>query len=40
LSNEITIQDIAEGLDRAFRHQVNLKGATRGMLVIRAWLTH
>ena len=29
LNNEITIQDIAEGVDRAFRHQVNLKDATR-----------
>lgn len=48
LNNEITIQDIAEGLDRAFCMQADLKDATEfdaivhstGMLVIRAWLTH
>lgn len=48
LNNEVTIQDIAEGLDRAFRFEADLKEAqefdaivhSTGILVIRAWLTH
>ena len=49
LNNEVTIKDIAEGLDRAFRHNKLLEGdATEfdaivhstGTLVIRAWLTN
>jgi hypothetical protein len=48
LNNEITIKDIAEGLDRAFRLHPALNGATEfdaivhstGMLVIRSWLTN
>ncbi|MGB6690107.1 MAG: hypothetical protein WBE76_19895 [Terracidiphilus sp.] len=48
LNNEITIKDIAEGLDRAFGAQPALKNATEfdvivhstGMLVIRSWLTN
>jgi hypothetical protein len=49
LNNEITIKDIAEGLDRAFRGHPVLKDDTQefdaivhstGMLVIRSWLTN
>src|SRR5450631_828596 len=48
LNNEITIKDIAEGLDRAFRFEPVLNGAkefdaivhSTGMLVIRSWLTN
>jgi len=49
LNNEITIKDIAEGLDRAFRQHPVLKNEAQefdaivhstGMLVIRAWLTN
>ena len=49
LNNEITITDIAEGLDRAFRNHPKLKDDTvpfdavvhsTGMLVIRAWLAN
>jgi hypothetical protein len=48
LNNEITIKDIAEGLDRAFSHQPALKDApefdaivhSTGILVIRSWLTN
>lgn len=47
LSNEITIKDIAEGLDRALRARAGLGAEepfdaivhSTGMLVIRAWLT-
>ena len=48
LNNEITIKDIAEGLDRAFRMQPALEAApefdaivhSTGMLVVRSWLTN
>jgi hypothetical protein len=49
LNNEVTIKDIAEGLDRAFRmHQVfgnetqefDCLVHSTGMLVLRAWLTN
>lgn len=48
LNNEITIKDIAEGLDRAFRMHPELNNAeefdvivhSTGMLVIRSWLTN
>jgi len=50
LNNEITINDIAEGLERAFRNHPNLKDKqdfefdaivhSTGMLVIRSWLTN
>ena len=49
LNNEITIKDIAEGLDRAFRNQAGLKDDNQpfdaivhstGMLVLRSWLTN
>ena len=49
LNNEVTITDIAEGLDRAFRNHPKLKDDTQefdvivhstGMLVIRAWLAN
>jgi pimeloyl-ACP methyl ester carboxylesterase len=48
LNNEITIKDIAEGLDRAFGAHPALKNAAEfdaivhstGMLVIRSWLTN
>ncbi|MBV9301623.1 MAG: hypothetical protein JOY62_01260 [Acidobacteriaceae bacterium] len=49
LNNEITIKDIAEGLDRAFRSHPILKNEDQefdaivhstGMLVTRAWLTN
>jgi hypothetical protein len=48
LNNEITIKDIAEGLDRAFRMHPALNDAdefdaivhSTGMLVIRSWLTN
>ena len=48
LNNEITIKDIAEGLDRAFRMHPILNNAqefdaivhSTGMLVIRSWLTN
>src|SRR4051794_19367790 len=49
LNNEITIRDIAEGLDRAFRSHPVLKDETKefdaivhstGMLVLRSWLTN
>jgi len=48
LNNEITISDIAEGLDRAIRLSVGLKDTdefdvivhSTGMLVARAWLAH
>jgi pimeloyl-ACP methyl ester carboxylesterase len=48
LNNEVTIKDIAEGLDRAFRLNNLLKGDepfdaivhSTGMLVIRSWLTN
>lgn len=47
LSNEVTVKDIAEGLDRAFRIQAGLDADqefdaivhSTGMLVIRCWLT-
>ena len=48
LNNEISIKDIAEGLDRAFRNNPRLQGDqdfdaivhSTGMLVIRSWLTN
>lgn len=48
LNNEVTIKDIAEGLDRAFRLNKTLEGDepfdaivhSTGMLVIRSWLTN
>jgi pimeloyl-ACP methyl ester carboxylesterase len=48
LNNEITITDISEGLDRAFRNLPQLAGGqdfdavvhSTGMLVIRAWLAN
>jgi hypothetical protein len=49
LNNEITIKDIAEGLDRAFRMHGTLQNENQefdaivhstGMLVIRSWLTN
>jgi len=48
LNNEITIKDIAEGLDRAFRMHPALNNAkefdaivhSTGMLVVRSWLTN
>src|SRR3982751_1899731 len=49
LNNEITIKDIAEGLDRAFRNHPQLKDDAQefdaivhstGMLVLRSWLTN
>jgi hypothetical protein len=48
LNNEITIKDIAEGLDRAFRMRPDLNDCqefdaivhSTGMLVIRSWLTN
>src|SRR5579872_3941657 len=49
LNNEITIKDIAEGLDRAFRNHPKLKDEDQdfdaivhstGMLVLRSWLTN
>jgi hypothetical protein len=48
LNNEITIKDIAEGLDRAFRNNPRLNERqdfdaivhSTGMLVIRSWLTN
>ena len=48
LNNEITMKDIAEGLDRAFRMRPDLSVASEfdaivhstGMLVIRSWLTN
>src|SRR5437764_1116847 len=49
LNNEITIKDIAEGLDRAFRNHPVLGDENRdfdavvhstGMLVMRSWLTN
>jgi hypothetical protein len=50
LNNEITIKDIAEGLERAFRTHPDLKASpnfefdaivhSTGMLVIRSWLTN
>jgi hypothetical protein len=48
LNNEVTIKDIAEGLDRAFRMNPKLNADqpfdaivhSTGMLVIRAWLTN
>jgi len=49
LNNEITIKDIAEGLERAFRSQPMLKDDEQpfdaivhstGMLVLRSWLTN
>src|ERR1700758_2061265 len=49
LNNEITIKDIAEGLDRAFRSNPVLKDDNQpfdaivhstGMLVLRSWLTN
>jgi pimeloyl-ACP methyl ester carboxylesterase len=48
LNNEITIKDIAEGLDRAFRLHSSLNSApefdaivhSTGMLVARSWLTN
>lgn len=47
LTNEVTIKDIAEGLDRALRDEAGLKEDepfdalvhSTGMLVIRSWLT-
>lgn len=46
LSNEVTIKDIAEGLDRAMRHaglgddaEFDAIVHSTGMLVVRAWLT-
>jgi hypothetical protein len=50
LNNEVTIKDIAEGLERAFRNHPKLKDTpefefdaivhSTGMLVIRSWLTN
>src|SRR5262249_18387721 len=49
LNNEVTIKDIAEGLDRAFRNHPVLKNESQefdaivhstGMLVLRSWLTN
>jgi pimeloyl-ACP methyl ester carboxylesterase len=48
LNNEITVKDIAEGLDRAFRQTPALNAVqefdaivhSTGMLVIRSWLTN
>lgn len=48
LNNEVTIKDIAEGLDRAFRHNPRVNAGqdfdaivhSTGMLVIRSWLTN
>jgi pimeloyl-ACP methyl ester carboxylesterase len=48
LNNEVTITDIAEGLDRAFRNHPKLAGEqefdavvhSTGMLVMRAWLAN
>src|SRR3954468_11995344 len=49
LNNEVTIKDIAEGLDRAFRSHPVLKNEDQefdaivhstGMLVLRSWLTN
>lgn len=48
LNNEITVKDIAEGLDRALRNTPGLNGDqefdaivhSTGMLVIRSWLTN
>jgi hypothetical protein len=49
LNNEITIKDIAEGLDRAFRNHSVLRNEDQefdaivhstGMLVLRSWLTN
>lgn len=48
LNNEVTIKDIAEGLDRAFRRTPGLSNDepfdaivhSTGMLVIRSWLTN
>jgi len=49
LNNEITIKDIAEGLDRAFRNHKVLQDENQdfdaivhstGMLVLRSWLTN
>ena len=48
LNNEITIKDIAEGLDRAFRNRAGIDQEqefdaivhSTGMLVIRSWLTN
>lgn len=49
LNNEITIKDIAEGLDRAFRTHPKLKDENQefdaivhstGMLVLRSWVTN
>ncbi len=48
LNNEITIKDIAEGLDRALRNNSRLGDEqvfdaivhSTGMLVIRSWLTN
>ncbi len=48
LNNEITINDIAEGLERAFRNHPVMKDNpdfdaivhSTGMLVIRSWLTN
>ncbi len=48
LNNEITIKDIAEGLDRAFRNRAGINQEqefdaivhSTGMLVIRSWLTN
>src|SRR3954468_15600440 len=48
LNNEITVKDIAEGLDRALRNNVRLNEEqefdaivhSTGMLVIRSWLTN
>src|ERR1700721_1631076 len=48
LNNEITIKDIAAGLDRAFRMRPDLNDCqefdaivhSTGMLVIRSWLTN
>jgi pimeloyl-ACP methyl ester carboxylesterase len=45
LSNDITLDDLAEGLERALRLRVGLEGDfdaivhSTGMLVLRAWLT-
>ena len=49
LNNEVTIKDLAEGLERAFRNQSILKDDNQpfdaivhstGMLVLRSWLTN
>ncbi|MBV9503756.1 MAG: hypothetical protein JO323_01995, partial [Acidobacteriia bacterium] len=50
LNNEITVKDIAEGLERAFRNHPDLKNTpdfefdaivhSTGMLVMRSWLTN